>query len=351
MSSNPVLVEVLRGDLAESWHRGAAAVVTAEGMVVRAWGEVERCVYPRSAIKPLQAIPFVETGAVDRFGLGDEEIALASGSHRGKPLHVDAIAAWLDRLGLSEKDLECGAQAPFSPTAAEALRREGKPFTALHHNSSGKHAGFLTTALHMGEPLRGYIRPGHPVQQRAARAVAEMTGVELAGAPRGIEGCGILVYGLPLVALARGMARLVTPLGLPESRAKAARRICAAMTARPELLVGPGRLSTVIIEVTRGAVIVKGGAEGVFLAGIPGQGLGLALKIDDGAQRAADVALLAILRKLGALTSDQVGLLRDRIEPTLRNPAGTIVGCVRPRLEGPDKVLGEAAPPAPTRVP
>ena len=332
MATNPVLVEVLRGDMVESTHRGAAAVVSVDGSVPRSWGDIESPVYPRSAIKPLQAIPLVETGAADHFALGPAEIALAAGSHRGKPLHVNAIAAWLARLGLGVEHLECGAQAPFSPTAAEELRREGKSFTALHHNSSGKHAGFLTTALHMNEPLKGYIRPEHPVQRRVAQVVAEMTGADLNAAPRAFEGCGIPVYGIPLVRLALGMARLVAPASLPPRRADAARRVCAAMTTRPELVVGPGRLSTVIMEITAGAVIVKGGTEGVFLAAIRDRGMGLAVKIDDGSQRAVDVALLAILNELGVLSPAHLRTLSDRLAPVVKNGCGTLVGTIRSRI-------------------
>src|SRR5437016_5391333 len=332
MATNPVLVEVLRGDMVESTHRGAAAVVSVDGSVPRSWGDIESPVYPRSAIKPLQAIPLVETGAADHFALGPAEIALAAGSHRGKPLHVNAIAAWLARLGLGVEHLECGAQAPFSPTAAEELRRAGKSFTALHHNSSGKHAGFLTTALHMNEPLKGYIRPEHPVQRRVAQVVAEMTGADLDAAPCAFEGCGIPVYGIPLVRLALGMARLVAPAGLPPRRADAARRVCAGMTTRPDLVVGPGRLSTVIMEITAGVVIVKGGTEGVFLAAIRDRGLGLAVKIDDGSQRAVDVALLAILNELGVLSPVHLRALSDRLAPVVRNASGTLVGTIRSRI-------------------
>jgi len=337
MTANPVLVEVIRGAMVESAHRGAAAVVTVDGSVYRSWGDIQCPVYPRSAIKPLQAIPLIETGAAGRFGLGDAEIALAAGSHRGGSLHVNAIAAWLARLGIGVEHLECGAQAPVSRTAAEELRRDGESFTALHHNSSGKHAGFLTTALHMNEALEGYSRPEHPVQRRVAQVLAEMTEADLATAPHGLEGCGVPMYGVPLVRLALGMARLVAPVGLPPLRAAAARRVCEAMARHPELVVGPGRLSTVVMEITAGAVIVKGGAEGVFLGAIREPGMGLALKIDDGSQRAADVALLAILNQLGTLLPEHLRALSDRLAPLLRNASGTVVGSLRSRL-GPGDV-------------
>lgn len=337
MAANPVLVDVIRGAMVESVHRGAAAVVTVDGSVYRSWGDIQCPVYPRSAVKPLQAIPLIETGAAAHFGLGNAEIALAAGSHRGGSLHVNAIAAWLARLGIGVERLACGAQAPVSRTAAEELRREGKSFTVLHHNSSGKHAGFLTTALHMNEPLEGYIRPEHPVQRRVAQVLAEMTGTDLDTAPRGLEGCGVPMHGIPLVRLALGMARLIAPVGLAPPRAAAARRVCEAMAAHPELVVGPGRLSTVVMEITAGAVIVNGGAEGVFLAAIRDPGMGLALKIDDGSQRAADVALLAILDRLRVLAPEHLRALSDRMAPVLRNASDTVVGSLRSRV-GPGDV-------------
>ena len=184
----------------------------------------------------------------------------------------------------------------------------------------------------MNEPLKGYIRPEHPVQRRVAQVVAEMTGADLNAAPRAFEGCGIPVYGIPLVRLALGMARLVAPASLPPRRADAVRRVCAAMTTRPELVVGPGRLSTMIMEITAGAVIVKGGTEGVFLAAIRDRGMGLAVKIDDGSQRAVDVVLLAILNELGVLSPVHLRALSDRLAPVVRNASGTLVGTIRSRI-------------------
>ncbi|MBY0429833.1 MAG: asparaginase, partial [Rhodospirillales bacterium] len=231
---DPVLVEITRGPIVESLHRGAVVVADANGVIVQAWGDPDQSIYPRSAIKPLQALPLIETGAADRFGLGLEEIALACASHGGEAAHVERVAAWLDRLGLGIEALECGAHWPSNIEAARALARAGGQPHAVHNNCSGKHAGFLTTALHLGEPLAGYIQRDHPVQRRVAETLSAITGIEAQHQPCGIDGCGIPTFALPLQAVATAMARLAAPDSLPPPRAEAARRIVAAMQTHPE---------------------------------------------------------------------------------------------------------------------
>jgi L-asparaginase II len=232
-SSNPVLVEIWRGDLVESRHHGAAAIVDGEGRVVEAWGAIDRPVFARSAIKPLQALPLVETGAAERFGLGDQEVALACASHRGEPQHTERVAHWLARVGLGAGDLECGSHLPYHEPTAQALIRAGEAPSALHSNCSGKHSGFLTTAQHRGEPTAGYVAPDHPVQRRVTQVLQEMSGLDLARAPRGTDGCGIPVIGMSLHGMARAMARLADTKGLGIERAHAAKRILDAMRNAP----------------------------------------------------------------------------------------------------------------------
>lgn len=327
--SDPVLVEVTRGGAVESRHRGAAAVADAEGAIVAAWGDVERPVFPRSAVKPIQALPLLETGAAERFQLSDAEVALACASHNGEAEHTRAVAVWLRRLGLAAGDLECGAHAPTYPETAKAQERRGEAPSALDNNCSGKHAGFLATALFMGEPTRGYIEPGHPVQKRVGQALAEMTGCDLAAAPWGVDGCGIPTFALPLAAIARAMARLAAPEGLAPARRRAAERIVAAMAAHPHLIAGQERFDTRAIAAAHGAFVVKGGAEGVHAAIVPGRGLGLALKIEDGAARASDVAMTALLAHLGLLTNGIDEALEDYAPRPIYNVAGRAVGEVR----------------------
>ncbi|HLJ19996.1 MAG TPA: asparaginase, partial [Stellaceae bacterium] len=245
-SSNPVLVETTRGEMVESRHTGAAAVVDAAGRIVRSWGDIDAPVFARSAIKPLQALPLVETGAAERFGLGPVELALACASHRGEPIHVETVKRWLARADLGPQDLECGAHAPGNAAAAEALIRAGEAPSAVHNNCSGKHSGFLTTARHRGEPTRGYIGPDHPVQVRVRAVLEEMSGLDLSRAPRGTDGCGIPVIGISLRGMARAMARLADPKGLPAERAAASTRILDAMAAAPLMVSGTGTFNTVV---------------------------------------------------------------------------------------------------------
>jgi len=329
-ATNPVLVELTRGDLVESAHRGAAAVVDAGGRVVASWGDVERAVYPRSAIKPLQALPLLETGAADAFAVGADEIALACASHTGERTHVEAVASWLGRMGLGEADLECGAHAPLGQAARAGLLRAGTPFGRLHNNCSGKHAAMLATARHMGEPTAGYTSPDHPVQRRVRVLLAEMGGADLDDAPAGIDGCGIPTLGMPLLAIAHAMARLAAPDGLAPARAAAARRVTAAMAAHPHMVAGRNRFCTRVLAAGGGAVLVKSGAEGVFTAALSGSGLGIALKTDDGAGRAAEAAIATLLLRFGALEGRVLDVLAGDAHSIQRNWGGTETGALRP---------------------
>lgn len=328
-SPAPVLVEALRGDMVESVHRGSAVAADAAGRVVAAWGQPARPIYPRSAVKPLQALPLIESGAADAFALGDAEIALACASHSGAVRHERPILAWLKRIGLTAADLECGAHPPLDAAAARALARQGRQPSAVHNNCSGKHLGFLTTARHLGEPTAGYIGRDHPVQRRVAEALAAMTGLPVESLAWAGDGCGIPTFALPLAAIAAGMARLADPRGLTPARIAAAERIRAAMTAHPELVAGEGRLCTAVMRAAP-EVLLKGGAEGVYAASLPRLGLGVAVKIDDGAGRAAEVVVMAVLARLGAFTEAERTALAERFRPILRNVAGRPVGCLRP---------------------
>jgi L-asparaginase II len=333
MSSNPVLVEVWRGDAAESRHRGAVAVADSSGRLVAAWGDTSRPVHPRSALKPVQALPLVETGAASRFGLGAEELALAAASHSGTPEHTGRVAAWLGRLGLSAADLECGAQPPKDAATAAALAAAGAEPSPLHNNCSGKHAGFLTVARALGLPTAGYVRRDHPVQALVAESIAALTGCALAEAPCGLDGCGIPAFAVPLAGLAAAMARLAAPAGLDPARREAAAAIVASMRAHPHLVAGPGRPCSEIMAAAPG-LVVKIGAEGVYVAILPAAGLGVAVKIDDGAARAAEVALLATLDRLGLLDDAERQALAPRLRPPVLTVAGLVAGEVRAVLPG-----------------
>lgn len=328
--SDPVLVEVLRGDLLESRHRGAAAIVDAAGKIVASWGDIERPVFARSAIKPLQALPLVESGAAEHYRLGVTELALACASHHGEKSHVEAVGRWLDRVDLGPDDLQCGSHLPNDVPSAHALIHAGEAPSPLHSNCSGKHTGFLTTARHLGETTRGYVEADHPVQRRVAQALGEMCGVDIDRAPHGTDGCGIPVIGIPLAAMARGMAHMADPRGLPAERAEAARRLLDAMAERPVMVDGTGGFPTVIMQAVGAKARIKPGAEGVFCGALPGLGYGIALKIEDGAGRGAEIAMGGILERLGVFSAAERERLDPVLRPLIRNVAGKIVGGMRP---------------------
>ena len=326
----PYLAEATRGSIVESRHPGIAVVVEADGAVVHHWGDVDQPIYPRSAIKALQALAFVETGAADAFNCSDTEIALAGASHFGMAMHTAPVAAWLDRVGLAAADLECGPHYPTDRAAANDLVATGKRPTPLHNNCSGKHAAMLTTARHMGEPTAGYIRADHPVQRRVTALLSEMYDVDLDTASFGTDGCSIPTIAVPLRNIAYAMARLAAPDTLPPARAAAARRVFAAITGAPAMTARPGFFDTEVMLATAGAVLVKTGAEGVYCAAVPGRRLGVALKILDGAPRAARVATAAVLRHIGVIDHATAARLADHLTVPLRNHNRIRVGEVRP---------------------
>jgi len=326
--ANPVLVEVTRGDFVESRHRGSAVVVNTAGEVVQAWGDVERLVYPRSALKPIQALPLIETGAAARWGLGLEEIALACASHNSEPFHVGTVVRWLDRVGLGIDDLECGPCEALSLDVTKQMSRAHIDFTRAHNNCSGKHAGFLSTALHMGEPTKDYIQPDHPVQRRVTAAIENLSGASLAHVPCSADGCGIPVFAVPLVALARGQAAMLAHK--PGTvRGDACRTILDAMAAHPEMVAGTDRFDTRMMRALGGSVLTKIGAEGVHVAILPDQGFGIALKMDDGAMRASELAMACVLDGLGVIDDAAKTVIGDLIERPINTTLGDRVGEIR----------------------
>ena len=324
--SNPVLVEVMRGERVESTHRGAVAISDAQGNVLFALGNIERPIYPRSALKPIQALPLVESGAADAFGIGQAEIALACASHSGEPMHTGRVAAWLERLGLGENDLACGPQPVRYEPAWEEMVRRGETPTRIHNNCSGKHTGFLAVARHWGIATAGYERIDHPVQQAVAKALGELADIP-DKLPWGIDGCTAPNFALPLAAFARALARMATPQTLSPERASAARRIIDAMMARPELVAGTGRVCTALMRAGRGRVAVKTGAEAAYAAIVPEHGLGIALKIDDGGGRAAETTIAFLLDRMGLVDGDAV---HDIVNPPVLNTRDARVGERRP---------------------
>ncbi len=299
--ASPLVVDLVRGPRTESSHLVHAVVVDTAGVIVRAWGDPERATHPRSAVKPVQALPLVESGAAEAFSLSPVELALACASHNGEPGHVAAVDAWLARIGCSHTDLECGVQADQGPTASG-------------NNCSGKHAGFLTLARHLLVDIAGYIQPDHPVQQLVTAALSETAGIGIDPADAGIDGCGIPVHPIPLQAIATAAARFgAPPDAWAPDRRSAARRLADAMVAEPWFVAGTDRLCTDLLADADGDVLVKTGAEGMQFAALPRLGLGIALKVVDGARPASEVALGHVLALVEGRDRTDVFTSRRRI--------------------------------------
>ena len=329
------LVEVTRGRLVESRHRGHLAAVDADGRLVAFLGDPGLVTFARSACKPQQAVPLLASGAAEAFGLTDAEVAVACASHNGEPIHTEAALSVLRKAGLAEQDLECGPQAPYGERAAKALRGRGEEPRAVHNNCSGKHAGMLALAVHLGAPTGDYFRPENPVQREVLRSIVRFTGVPAAEIGVGTDGCGLPTFALPLRAMALMQARLVAPPREWDAGVRdACRRITASVRAHPEMVGDDGELDTELMR--RAPLVSKVGAEGVYTAGVlPSErwplGLGLAFKIEDGDRgaRARSPAAVEALRQLGVLGKREVEALAGFASADVKNRRGDVVGCVR----------------------
>jgi L-asparaginase II len=326
--SSILIADVSRGGIVESQHLGAFAVADAEGALVMSGGDVSRAVFPRSAIKAMQAIPLVAGGAAERLGLGQEALALACASHTGSPAHTSVASAMLARAGRDAGCLECGAHWPTGRAAGLALAAAGLPPTALHNNCSGKHAGFICAAVASGRDPAGYVQADHPIMREVTAAVGTVTGVRLEHAPQGVDGCSIPTFAIPLQALATGFARFGTGRLLPAEFSAAASLLRDAVAAHPLMIAGEEKFDTLVTAGLAPGVFVKSGAEGVCCGSLPALGLGFAIKADDGTMRAAEAACASLLRRL--LGPDP---LLDTLSATiLTNWNGMTVGAINGRL-------------------
>ena len=306
---NPIIAELRRGPVVESLHRGAYAVVDTKGSVVAKTGAFDEAFFPRSAIKAFQCLPLIESGGARAFNLNDEEIALCCASHNGEAQHVRVARSILSKAAILESCFACGAHYPSAREAANDLVRTGEKPLAVHNNCSGKHAGMLALAKHLGASLEGYVQREHPVQQAVARCLEEYTGVDVAHAPCGIDGCSVPTWALPMHKLAKAFALLCDP------RNASAQWIIRAVRNNPFLVAGTGRFDTKIMQAVP-RLFIKVGAEGVFCGAIPHAGFGFALKCDDGATRGAEVAVAEMLGRLDIWTEpEQVAIAAFAREP------------------------------------
>jgi len=306
--NNPILVEVTRGGIVESRHRGSLVVVDITGAVRVHLGDIHRPVFPRSAMKALQAVASFETGAIERFNLSNAEIALSCASHSGEPDHITTAKSILNKAGLDSADLECGPHWPSRPAAAYELARSSGGPCALHNNCSGKHAAMLAaSAVCQDMETSGYVKPEHGVQQQVKGVIEDFCAISLKDAPMGIDGCSVPNWAVPLERLAFGFARFGTGDGLEPERARLCERIRSAVAENPFMVAGTDRFCTRVMEQLGQKAFVKTGAEGVFCASLPDLGLGLAVKIDDGASRSSEVVLAHLLHKLGVVDAEDFG--------------------------------------------
>ncbi|MEI2384552.1 asparaginase [Breoghania sp. JC706] len=327
--SNPIVVEVTRGGLVESRHRGALAVVDTDGAAVATFGDVARPVYPRSAVKALQALPLVESGAAEALDYDPAELALACSSHNGEAVHINAARVMLIKAGLDESALECGAQWPQLEEDRAALHLAGEKPGAIHNNCSGKHAGFLGLARVMGVETRGYVKPDHPVQREIHSVLEAMTGAALGQDVCGIDGCAIPTFAVPLSGLAKAFAAFATGEGLDPGRAEACSTLYEACTSNPYMVAGKGRFCTDVMTAFGDRVFVKTGAEGVFCGAIPELGLGIALKCDDGGTRGAEAMMAGVIRTLLDVDEDQSEVLARFDNSPVTTRRGVVAGHVR----------------------
>lgn len=321
--TNPTLIEVTRGPLLESVHTGSLAIVSATSGVLLALGDTKRPVYPRSAIKALQALPLIQSGAADHYGYGHDQIALACASHTGTAKHARVAEDMLKTAKLSESDLGCGAHTPLGAKAAKELWRSGAEPTQLHNNCSGKHAGMLATSRHLGLPIEGYWHADHPIQQRVLAILSEVSGLDLGPDVMGFDGCSLPNWAMPLESMAAMFAKLVTGTGIDANHTSAFHRLMQACWAQPEMVAGPGRADSVVMANLPGRVFMKTGAEGVYCGAFPEIGVGFALKIDDGATRASAGTAMTLVEHV---FPEAKGLMRRNI---IKNWRGLEVGEIR----------------------
>jgi L-asparaginase II len=333
----PILAKVIRGETVESVHRGHIVAIDGSGQVLFELGDPEMVTFFRSACKPFQAMPLVTNGAADAFGFSDDEIALACASHSGEPFHVEIAARMLQKIGLTESDLQCGTHLPFSEKESERLLRANDEITQLHNNCSGKHAGMLATAKHLGSEIKTYLSPEHPVQQQILSTIATLCEIPKEKIEIGIDGCCAPNFAVPLNRMARSFLNLIAPPGdfADEVVRSASARIVSSMVKYPELIGGSERLDTILMQAAPGKMISKVGADGVWLCGIlPGgkfpKGAAIALKVEDGDdKRARPVAAIDILKRIGILSPDDLPELSPM---ALKNRNGDTVGKVESAL-------------------
>lgn len=333
MNANEVVFEITRGSVTELMHRGAVAVTDVQGQVQYAAGNPHFLTYLRSSAKPLQVLPMVAAGGMDRFGFRSEELAIMCGSHNAEPIHLEPVRGALAKMELDESALQCGPHYPLHQPTADAMRRMQVEPTAIHSNCSGKHTAMLALAKLHGFSIVDYLERSHPGQQLIHSAIADLAGLDASCVAVGTDGCGAPVFAMPLAQMARLFARLAVPNSCVEPTRSALAKIASVMTKHPNLIAGQGRLCTALMEAFPGQVIAKSGAAGVYCVGLPVQGWGIAVKVEDGDVTIRSALILDTLRQLGILPAEKLSMLWEEFCPPIRSCRDEVVGEIRSVLK------------------
>lgn len=327
MKNNPLTVDVYRGKMVESSHQVHCIVMDRDGQVLESWGEEQRMISPRSSLKLLQVLPFIESGALNALGLGDEEITLACASHNAETGHIDGVRKWLESIGLSVDDLACGGHVSLNERRAHEMIRNGEAMTGLLSDCSGKHAAMLSTAVHLGYSIKGYEEINHPVQQLIFKTISELAHYDLHNGLSGTDGCSVPNPAIPLKNLAFAFSHFMNPNRLDQKRAQACQSILDAIEAHPYLIAGAERFDTDVVKATGGNIISKIGAEGNYILFVRDKGLTMYLKAEDGVlKRATQPAIGFMLKRFGAIDAQADEALSSYTRPILKNWKGIEIG-------------------------
>lgn len=317
--SNPILVETYRAGVLESFQRGVVCVVDKDGKIIYSEGDVQQICYPRSALKLIQVMPMLESGAAEHFDFTLEEIAIMCGSHNGEPEHQRVVNSILSKIGLDKDKLFCGPQYPTDREESNRLICNHEKPHHIHNNCSGKHAGFLAYCVYKGWPVENYISPEHPAQQQVLQTVEEIYEYPKEKMVTALDGCSAPIFSMPVYNQAVGYKNLVYPVKFSEKRQKACAAIIEAVTQYPYMVAGRGRYCTDMMQVCAPRIIGKTGAEGVFCLGLPGEKIGVAIKIDDGKQHAQYHVAQRFIEATGMFTPEQLAPLNNYARQEIKN--------------------------------
>lgn len=328
-----IIAKVWRGNTVESVHCGSVAVVNSKGKLIYSFGDPYFVTYLRSSAKPFQVIPLIVSSAAKEFGLSQREIAIIAGSHNGQKIHTDTVKNILKKIGLSEKNLQCGVHIPHYYTANNIIPPPGKKFTQVNHNCSGKHAGMLGLCVFFGWDIKNYRDPNHPAQKMILKAISEICQYPEKKIGIGIDGCGVPVHSMPLYNMALGFSNLVNCSSKDDNTAKAYKLIVDSMKKYPEMVSGEGRLDLSLAMASKNNILAKAGGEALSCSGVLNKGWGVAVKIADGGQRAIGPAVIETLKQMGLLNKKQIGRMNKFSHPIIKNFRGDEVGYVRAEFE------------------